>query len=233
MGLLTWLLGKKNNDKEVLVREEQESSQETSWLPISQIASTNIPETATVLYETEMPKFCCIGNLVYERKYQEAIDLGLKLLEQNPEDSGVHVNLMDAYFKGRSLSPDYLGKSTFHAKQAILFGHHTGYAELRLAKNLEKVKYYHQSLQLYNLILENKNFHFSTHGVGNYTDFAKRRATILKKMDKALDSERDVLFTSEEIVQIIQGIVDDDAREKADLIADEIRMQELEKMMFK
>lgn len=52
-------------------------------------------------------------------------------------------------------------------------------------------------------------------------------------MDKALDSERNVLFTSEEIVQIIQGIVDDDAREKADLMADEIRMQELEKMMFK
>ena len=140
---------------------------------------------------------------------------------------------MDAYFKGRSLSPDYFEKSTFHAKQAILFGHHTGYAELRLAKNLEKVKYYHQSLQLYNLILENKNFHFSTHGIGNCTDFVKRRASILNKMDKALDSERDVLFTSEEIVQIIQDIVDDDAREKADLIADEIRMQELEKMMFK
>lgn len=30
MGLLTWLLGKKNNDKEVLVREERESFQETS-----------------------------------------------------------------------------------------------------------------------------------------------------------------------------------------------------------
>ena len=181
-------------------------------VPISQVTSIPIPEGSTIIAESEIPASCCMGNLVFEKKYQEAIDLGLKLLMQTPNDCGVHINLMDAYFKGRDLSPEYLDKSTYHAKKSILLGHHTGYAEERLAKNLDKAKLYHQSLQLYNLILDNDGFHFSPTGCGNYIDFAKRRETILKKMDKALDTEDDILFTPEEIAKIIQDIKDDDQR---------------------
>ena len=38
-----------------------------------------------------------LGNMIFEKKYQEAINLGLELLKKTPEDSGVHINLMDAY----------------------------------------------------------------------------------------------------------------------------------------
>lgn len=171
---------------------------------------------------------CSLGNLIFEKKYQEAIESGLRLLEKDPEDCMIHINLMDAYFKGRALSPDYFDKSTYHAKQAILYGHNTGYAEDRLAKNLEKLKLYHQSLQLYDLILENKEFHFSQAGISNSIDFARRRELAKKKMDKALDTPSDILFTPQEVIQIIQSIKDKDAREKAEKITFEKKMRELE-----
>lgn len=138
-------------------------------------------EERIVVARSEVPVSCSLGNLIFERRYQEAIDSGLKLLEKDPEDCMIHINLMDAYFKGRALSPDYFDKSTYYAKQAILYGHNTGYAEDRLAKNLEKLKLYHQSLQLYDLILENKEFHFSQAGIGNKIDFARRRELAKKK----------------------------------------------------
>ena len=81
-----------------------------------------------------------------------------------------------------------------------------------MAKNLEKTKQFHQALQLYDIILENKEFHFSKHGIGNKIDFAKRRELVKKKLDKALDTVNDVLFTPKEIMQIIQSIRDNDAK---------------------
>lgn len=185
-------------------------------------------EERIVVAKSEASASCSLGNLIFEKKYQEAIESGLRLLEKDPEDCMIHINLMDAYFKGRAISPDYFGKSTYHAKQAILYGHNTGYAEDRLAKNLEKLKLYHQSLQLYDLILENKEFHFSQAGIGNSIDFARRRELAKKKMDKALDTPSDILFTPQEVIQIIQSIKDKDAREKAEKITSEKRMRELE-----
>lgn len=194
----------------------QEKLKNVATAPISQVTSIPIPEGSTIVAESEIPVSCSMGNLIFEKKYQEAIDLGLNLLEVTPDDCGVHINLMDAYFKGRELSPDYLEKSTYHAKMSMICGHHTGYAEERLAKNLDKAKFYHQSLQLYNLILDNKEFHFSPGGCGNSIDFAKRRDAVLKKMDKALDTEEDILFTQEEIEQMIQDIKEDEKRRKED-----------------
>lgn len=185
-------------------------------------------EERIVVAKSEASVSCSPGNLIFEKKCQEAIDSGLKLLEKDPEDCMIHINLMDAYFKGRALSPDYFDKSTYHAKQAILYGHNTGYAEDRLAKNLEKLKLYHQSLQLYDLILENKEFHFSQFGIGNSIDFARRRELVKKKMDKALDTASDILFTPQEVTQIIQSIKNKDAREKAEKIAFEKKMRKLE-----
>lgn len=133
--------------------------------PVSSVNSSAIPEGSTILYQSEIPAYCSIGNLIYEKKYAEAIQMGLDLLKQTPNDPGVHINLMEAYFKSRESNPDYFDKSTHHAKLAMLCGHHTGLAEDRLAKNLDKCKLYHQSLQLYNLILDNPGFHFSSHGM--------------------------------------------------------------------
>ena len=183
-----------------------------------------------MLAQTSVPEYCKIGNLVSEKKYAEAVQLGLKLLKETPNDCGVHINLMNAYFKGKEeVAMDYLEKSSYHAKQAILLGHNTGFAEERLAKNLDKAKMFHQSLQLYNLILETEGFHFSSHGCGTTIDWNHRRESILKKMDKAVDSETEILFTPDEISQIILSIKENDKKEIREKERYDRLMAEIEK----
>ena len=183
---------------------------------------------------SRVPESWDIGNLIFNKRYVEAVQLGLKLLSKNPHSCSVHINLMDAYFKGKeAVAADYIDKSTYHAKQAILYGHNTGYAEERLAKNLDKAKMYHQSLQLYNLILETDGFHFSTHGCGNCIDWNHRRDSILKKMNKAVDSEADILFTLDEISHIIQTIKENDEKERREKERYDSIMAEIEKAMKK
>ena len=167
-----------------------------------------------------------MGNKVFNKDYQGAIDMGLKALESAPNDPMVHINLMDAYHKGKDLDPSYLDKSTEHARLAILYGHHTGLAEYRLAVNLEKKKCYYQALQLYDLILNTPGFHFSPHGVGNTIDFRGRKEKALAKLPKAQDSASDTLFSAEEINYIISGI------ESADR-AEEWRQKEIEARLKK
>lgn len=203
------------SDAQLSTADEVVSSQ-IKTEPVSSVNPYVTPEGSIILYQSEIPASCTIGNLIFEKEYEKAIRIGLDLLKQTPNDPGVHINLMVAYFKSRESNPNYFDKSTYHAKRAMLCGHHTGLAEDRLAKNLDKCKHYHQSLQLYNLILDNPGFHFSSHGMGNGIDFNKRRFNVLKKMDKAVDSETDILFTDEEIAQIIQSVRDNDAAEKAE-----------------
>lgn len=202
-------------------------------IPLSSINSSVIPEGASIVYESKTPAFCEMGNLIFEKKYQEAIKLGLYLLKETPNDPGVHINLMVAYFKSRDTNPAYFDKSTEHAKLAMLCGHHTGMAEDRLAKNLDKCKLFHQSLQLYNLILDNPDFHFSTHGMGHGIDFNKRREAVLKKMDKAADTDSDILFTPDEITKIIQSVHDNDTAEIAQIRASEERIELLRRQAEK
>ena len=232
MGLLDWIFGKKE-EKSSTEKEQNNvpESNVTKEVPISDIVpSSAIPGGSIIVAQTTVPEYCKIGNLVFEKKYVEAVQLGLKLLEETPNDCGVHINLMNAYFKGKEeVAIDYLEKSSYHAKQAILFGHNTGFAEERLAKNLDKAKMFHQSLQLYNLILETEGFHFSTHGCGTTIDWNHRRESILKKMEKAVDSETDILFTPDEISQIIQSIKDNDEKERREKERHNRLMAEIEK----
>lgn len=194
-------------------KKEKNDTKQTqeNYLPISNILE-DLKEK-NIIIQSKVPQSVMLGNMIFEKKYQEAINLGLELLKKTPEDSGVHINLMDAYFKLREQHPDYINKSNYHAKQAIIYGHNTGYAEERLAKNLDKEKKYHLSLQLYNLILNTEGFHFSTHGYGNIIDWEKRRKNIIKNMDKATDKENDILFTEDEISKIIKTIYNDDIKE--------------------
>ena len=160
-----------------------------------------------------------MGHKVFHKDYQGAIDDGLRALKTTPNDPMVHINLMNAYYRGRDICPEYFEKSTEHAKLAMLNGHHTGLAEYRLAVNLEKMKFYHQTLQLYDLILNTQGFHFSPHGMGNDIDFNLRRTKVLAKLSKASDKETDRLFTEEEMVRMIQGIQDADEKERKEQLA--------------
>lgn len=217
MGLLDWLYRNNKESKTESTIKDQDDTDAT-------------PNGVRVVMQSETPASCNMGNLIFEKKYKEAIELGLKLLESTPNDPGVHINLMDAYFKGKQeVASDYIAKTNYYAKQAILNGHNTGYAEQRLAINLDKAKLYHQSLQLYNLILETKGFHFSSHGCGNSIDWNHRKASVLKNFGKAVDNESDELFTIEEITRIIQTIKDNDDKERRKKEKYDRLMAEIEK----
>jgi len=157
-----------------------------------------------VVFASPVPRYIDIGNLIFEKKYDEAIALGEELLAKAKNDNdkaGIYVNLMVAYFKCRDKNTNYLNLSTQYAKKSILCGHNTGYSHERLAINLEKAEMIHQAIQLCDVVLS-PQFKFSEQGCGNLMDFQARKNRLLKKMDKAKDTENDRLFTHEEILSI-------------------------------
>lgn len=204
------------------------SEKKEVMINISSASKDKIPSNSEIIYSSEIPEYCSIGNLIFEKRFHEAIELGKKLLEKTPYSPGVHVNLMDAYFKVRNENPFFLDKSIEHARLAMLYGHNTGYVQERLAINLEKVGKINQSLQVCNIVLMDQ-FHFSTHGCGNKDDFTKRKEKLLKKLSKSIDSEANVLFTNEEILFLIEQIRLEDERIKKEKNEYEKRMKRLEK----
>ncbi len=199
---------------------------------ISSLKKDIIPSNAEIINETQVPEYCSIGNLIFEKKFHEAIELGNKLLGKTPYSAGVHVNLMDAYFKVRNENPIFLDKSVEHAKLAMLYGHNTGYAQERLAINLEKLGKVNQAIQVCNIVLS-EQFHFSTHGCGNKEEFSKRKEKLIKKLSKATDSENSALFTDYEILFLIEQIRLKDERIMKEKIEHEKRMKQLEKEIAK
>lgn len=195
---------------------------------ISSLKKDIIPSNAEIINETQVPEYCSIGNLIFEKKFHEAIELGNKLLEKTPHSAGVHVNLMDAYFKVRNENQIFLDKSVDHAKLAMLYGHNTGYAQERLAINLEKLGKVNQAIQVCNIVLL-EQFHFSTYGGGNKEEFSKRKEKLIIKLSKATDSENSVLFTDDEISFLIEQIRLEDKRIMKEKIEHEKRMKQLEK----
>lgn len=195
---------------------------------ISSVTKDILPSNAEILNESQIPEYCSIGNLIFEKKYQEAIELGQKLLKKTPFSAGVHVNLMDAYFKLRNETPLYYDKSVEHARLAMLYGHNTGYVQERLVINLEKLGKICQAIQVCNIVLLDQ-FHFSTHGCGSKEDFEKRKEKLTKKLSKATDNESNIIFSDEDISFLIKQICIEDERLKNEKIEYEQRMKQLKK----
>lgn len=202
---------KKSENREVLVN-------------ISSVVKNKIPSNTKIIAESQIPKYCSIGNLIFEKKYHEAIELGKELLKKTPHSAGVHVNLMDAYFKIRNENPVLYDKSIRHARLAMLYGHNTGYVQKKLAVGLEKQGKIHQALQICNIVLSDK-FHFSRHGCGDIDEFAKRKERLIKKVNKSIDNEKSKNFTDEEISFIIKQIHMEEERIKQEEIEHEKRMK--------
>lgn len=222
MGFFKKLFGIKGNSKVV----QDNSLPKLSSVPISSIVG--VPEGMVVVAESEVPESIGLGNLNFEGRYLEAIKAGEQMLEKNPTDNGVYINLMDSYFKARALDDSYFDKCTECARIAILYGHNTGYAHIRLIKNYTQTKHYHKALQLCELILSG-DIHFSRMGCGNCEDFGKRKASILKKLPQAIDKEGDVAFTPEEVASIQKVVAQIEAKEEADRKANEERLRRMEK----
>ena len=145
-----------------------------------------------------------LGNLLQTGNYGEVIRRGEEHLQQHPDDAGVHVMLMDAYFKMRSEEWANVQRSADHAKAAILLGHDTGYCHERLLKDLREMDYYYQALQLCLMVMR-PDFEFSSRGCGNNDYFAKAAATVRKRIDqgRAKDNPDAVVFTPQQIERII------------------------------
>ncbi len=143
-----------------------------------------------------------LGNLMYSKQYDVVITEGLRMLESSPKDAGIRVQLMDAFYKLRDTNPAYLDQSTEHARLAIIYGHDTGYAHKRLAMNLMNTAQYHKALQLCDMVMM-PEFSFSTNGCGKVSYFGDIALRAMKKLSKAADSPKDVLFTKKQIDSII------------------------------
>ena len=180
---------------------------------VSSVAKNKIPSNASIVAESQIPAYCSIGNLVFEKRYHEAIELGKKLLTTTPESAGVHVNLMDAYFKIRDENPIFYEKHIEHARLAMLYGHNTGYVQKKLAIGLEKQKKICQALQICDIVLDEK-FHFSRHGCGDKNEFVTRKEKLLKKVNNSSDSSESTVFTNDEISFTIEQIRQEEKREK-------------------
>lgn len=207
-----------------------ENSQEKKevMVNISSLEKNNLSSKAKIIAESQIPAFCSIGNLVYEKKYHEAIELGKKLLVETPNSTGVHVNLMDAYFKVRDENPIFYDKSIEHARLAMLYGHNTGYVQKKLAIGLEKQKKIHQAIQICDIVLNSK-FHFSRHGCGDKNEFIKRKERLLKKVHNTEDSKETLVFTADETSFIIEQIRLDEERIKQETIEHDKKMEQLRK----
>jgi len=195
---------------------------------ISSVAKNNIPANTKIIVESHIPAYCSIGNLVYEKKYHEAIELGEKLLDETPHSAGVHVNLMDAYFKVRDENPLFYDKSIEHARLAMLYGHNTGYVQKKLAIGLEKQNKIHQALQICDIVLNGK-FHFSSHGCGDKDEFAIRKEKLLKRVNSSVDSKETTVFTTDEVFFIIEQIRLEDEQIKQEKIEYDKKMEQLRK----
>ncbi|PZX58248.1 hypothetical protein LV84_01452 [Algoriphagus ratkowskyi] len=218
MNIIRKLFGGKSNTS---VKDEV-------MLNISSISNIELPSNYKIAAETQIPAFCSIGNLIFEKKYFEAINLGETLLKETPYSVGVHVNLMDAYFKARKENSTFYDKSIEHARLAMLYGHNTGYAQKKLAIGLEKQRKIYQAIQVCNIILSD-DYHFSRHGCGNIVEFANRKERLLKKVPNSLDDENSFLFTESEISYMIKQIQEDDELIVQEEIEYKRKMEQLRK----
>ena len=210
--------------------EEPENSQKEVVDNVSSVAKNKIPSNARISAESQIPAYCSMGNLVFEKKYHEAIELGKELLATTPQSAGVHVNLMDAYFKVRNENPIFYKKHIEHARLAMLYGHNTGYVQKKLAVGLEKQKMIYQALQICDIVL-NEKFHFSRHGCGDKNEFITRKEKLLKKVNNSSDNSESTVFTSDEISFIIEQIRQVEEREKQDRIEHDERMKQMRKSL--
>lgn len=194
--------------------------------------SDTIPniEKDSVIYSSEIPAFVSVGNLIFEKRYEEAISLANNLLESNPKSADMHVNLMDAYFKARQTNETYYDKSTEHARLAMLYGHNTGYVQQRLVINLTKDKKIHQAIQICDIVLSDE-FHFSKHGCGSKEDFANRKDKLTQQLSKSIDNENCTIFTQSEIQEIFNSIKENEMQELREQQAIEKRIEELRSNM--
>ena len=169
------------------------------------VFSSQLNEGSEILYASPAPAYTEAANYIFHKEYEKAIEICLTLLDEcykvdieHDYIAMVHINLMDAYFKARHTNATYFDLSTHHAKQAMIYGHNTGYAAERLAINLDKENKINQAIQVCDMIIDS-SFILDKNGCRTIEDFEKRKRRLLNKNLKVKDINTDRLFTDEEL----------------------------------
>lgn len=168
------------------------NNDEISTIAISKVSKDIKSEG--IIYEGSIPTACLLGNINLDKDYAKAIEIGKEIIKEYPNDYLAHCNLMDSYFKMGDIE-----NCNKEARIAIIKGHHTGYCENRLSVNLYKAKKYHQVIQLSEIEENPRSGLF-------FNDLHKRRLRAQKYLNKALDTNDDKLFSTEEIEELYQNI---------------------------
>lgn len=134
-----------------------------------------------LVYQSEMPKFLDISNLIEEKRYEEAIKLGEEMLrDSNSNKAMVYINLMVAYQKVKDT------ENTLRcARGAIDEGHSTGMALERLAIILERQHLFLEAIEVCDIALD-PNYYFSlyTSGDERKAEYKKRKERLVKRASK-------------------------------------------------
>lgn len=149
-----------------------------------------------VVQSSNIPKYIDAGNLIYEKKYDEAIKQLLEDLNMSNNihyNSMVHINLMVAYFHIKDID-----NCNYHAKQALICGHNTGMAAERLIINLSKEKRYEAALQVCNM-MTSPSFYYKPKSKYNSQTFEERKEKIIKHLTQDTEELKDSYFSKEEI----------------------------------
>ncbi|MCJ7812650.1 hypothetical protein MUP95_04935 [bacterium] len=172
----------------------------------SKMSKKPINENA-IVYKSKIPEYIDSANKIYNKQYDSAIiDLKQQLKKTNPNDfenlSMIHINLMQAYFKNRTKNENYFDLSTFHAKEALKYGHNTGLAAYRLIVNLEKIGEIQHAIEVCKLVIS-KEYHFSKYGFKQKPEFIERLNKLNLKFKKQVEHTSESYFTEEEKEMII------------------------------
>lgn len=156
----------------------------------------------TIIYKSEMPEYIDAANKIYNKEYDSAIlDLKRQLEKTSACDfknlSMIHINLMQVYFKDREGQSEYFELSSYHAKEALKYGHNTGLAPFRLIVNLEKQNKLNQAIEVCNMVTD-INYKFSTQGYKQKDEFIGRMEKLILKLKKNGDNNYETLFSEEE-----------------------------------
>lgn len=80
MNLFEKLFGGKSSTKKTT---EIAPNEKKIMVGVSSRAKNMLQEDAVILAESQIPEYCDIGNLIYEKKFHDAIELGNKLLKKH------------------------------------------------------------------------------------------------------------------------------------------------------
>ncbi|MFW5879924.1 MAG: hypothetical protein ACOCUV_03780 [bacterium] len=156
-----------------------------------------------------VPDYISSANKIHEKRYDEAIVELKEQLDNTPQDNAadlamIHINLLQAYFKSRNENPDHFDLSTHHAKEALKYGHNTGFAADRIIINLEKQKRYNHAIEVCEVLISNE-YHILQNSKRTKETYVEKLEKLKNKLEKHGDKNSENFFSEEEKIMIINN----------------------------